>query len=73
MKIRRYGMIEFDRNYFQGEIRSGYYVDSERKRLWAANLEVLMEIDRICKKHSITLFPWIFIMMKRGISHIPEL
>lgn len=49
-------MIEFDRNYFQGEIRSGYYVDSERKRLWAANLEVLMEIDRICKKHSITYF-----------------
>lgn len=49
-------MIEFDEKYFQGEIRDGYYVESDKKRLWAANLEVLMEIDRICKKHHIAYF-----------------
>ncbi len=49
-------MIEFGEKYFQGEIRDGYYVESDKKRLWAANMEVLMEIDRICKKHNITYF-----------------
>ncbi len=49
-------MIAFDEKYFQGEIRDGYYVEGDKKRLWAANLEVLMEIDRICRKHNITYF-----------------
>lgn len=49
-------MIKFDKKFFHGSIRDGYFVNSDRKRLWAADLEVLMEIDRICKKHGIAYF-----------------
>lgn len=49
-------MIEFDRKFFEDEVRDGFYVGSEVKRIWAAEMEVLMEIDRICKKYNIPYF-----------------
>lgn len=49
-------MIEFDKKFFEGEERDGFYVEGEMKRAWAAQMEVLMEIDRICKKYGITYF-----------------
>ncbi|MBQ7920633.1 MAG: LicD family protein [Lachnospiraceae bacterium] len=48
--------MRFDESFFKGEERDGFYIESEMKRAWAAELEVLMEIDRICKKHSIRYF-----------------
>ena len=38
------------------EERSGYLVSSMMKRVWAAELVVLAEVDRICKAHGITYF-----------------
>lgn len=38
------------------EVRCGFVVPSAMKQAWAAELEVLMEIDRVCKKHSIQYF-----------------
>lgn len=49
-------MIEFDEKFFQGEERDGFYVEGEMKRAWAAEMEVLMEVDRICRKHNIPYF-----------------
>ena len=48
--------MEFEENYFQGEIRKGFFVEEKMKRAWAAQIEVVIEIDRICKKHGLTFF-----------------
>lgn len=42
--------------FLEGEIRSGFYVEREMKKAWAAELEVLHEVDRVCKKHNIQYF-----------------
>ena len=46
----------FHNSFFEDEIRDGFFVPSEMKRAWAAELEVLSEIDKICKKHNIKYF-----------------
>lgn len=48
--------MEFPEHYFQKEIREGFAVEEMMKRAWAAELEVLCVIDRICKRHGITYF-----------------
>lgn len=48
--------MEFASTYFEGEEREGFYVQPLMKRVWAAQLEVLQEIDRICKRHNIKYF-----------------
>lgn len=48
--------MELPRDYYEDEIRDGFYVPSIMKRAWAATLEVLKEVDRICKKHDIQYF-----------------
>ena len=48
--------MEFAPKFFQGEERCGFYVQPLMKRVWAAQLEVLEEVRRICKKHNIKFF-----------------
>ncbi len=48
--------MRFDEKFFEGEERDGFYVEGEMKRVWAAEMEVLVEVDRICKKHNIRYF-----------------
>lgn len=48
--------MNFPDSYFEDEIRAGYYVDAKMKSSWAAQLEVLLEIDRICQKYHIQYF-----------------
>lgn len=48
--------MEFAPSYFEGEEREGYYVQPLMKKVWAAQLEVLQEVDRICKRHNIKYF-----------------
>ncbi len=43
-------------DFFRDEIRYGFYVPSAVKQAWACLLDVLFEIDRICKKYDITYF-----------------
>lgn len=45
--------MNFEPEYFEGEERDGFYVQPLMKRVWAAQLEVLEEIDRICARHGI--------------------
>lgn len=49
-------MIEFDEKFFESEEREGFFIEEKMKRAWAAQMEVLREIDRICKKHGIQYF-----------------
>ena len=46
--------MNFSNDYFEDEVRDGFYVASVIKRIWAAQLEVLEDIDKVCKKHHIT-------------------
>lgn len=43
-------------SFLLDEVRCGFMVPSAVKQAWAAELEVLAEIDRVCKKHSIDYF-----------------
>lgn len=49
-------MLQFEESFFVGEEIDGFYVESDMKRAWAAQMEVLMEIDRICKKYNIQYY-----------------
>ncbi len=48
--------MQFDDSYFEGETREDFYIRPMMKRAWAAQLDVLHEIDRICKRHNIVYF-----------------
>lgn len=48
--------MEFEEKYFENEVREGFFVPSMVKRAWAAELEVLSRIDRICTKYGIQYF-----------------
>ena len=41
-------------DYLRDEVRSGFYIPTAVKQAWSAQLMVLSEIDRICKKYHIT-------------------
>lgn len=43
-------------SYFEEEVRSGFYISPIMKSCWAAQIEVLLEIDRICRKYNIQYF-----------------
>ena len=45
-----------DISFFEAEEREGFFVSSMMKRYWAAQLKVLYEIDRVCRKHDIRWF-----------------
>lgn len=49
-------MADFTPDYFKGETRDGFFIEEKMKRAWAAQLEVLEEIRRICCKHNIQYF-----------------
>lgn len=48
--------MKFCKEFFEDEVRDGFFVPAEIKQAWAAELEVLSEIDKICKKHHIQYF-----------------
>lgn len=48
--------MKFDNSFYEDEVRDGFYVPAMIKRAWAAELEVLSEVDRICDKYNIRYF-----------------
>ena len=48
--------MEFPREFFYDEVRNGFYIPGIIKRAWAAELEILALIDKICKKHKIRYY-----------------
>lgn len=49
-------MLQFEESFFEDEVRDGFYVPSMIKKAWAAELTVMYEVDKICRKHNITYF-----------------
>lgn len=49
-------MIPLTDAFFEDEIREGFYVPAEIKQCWGAEITVLNEIDRVCKKHGLSYF-----------------
>lgn len=48
--------MHFEESYFAAETRDGFFIEEKMKRAWAAQIEVLLVIDRICKKNNISYF-----------------
>lgn len=48
--------VKIQESFLLDEVRCGFFVPSAIKQAWAAELEVLMEIDRVCKLHDIEYF-----------------
>ena len=45
--------IELPEGFLGEEVRCGYTVSEKQKKVWAIELDLLAEFDRVCKKHSI--------------------
>ena len=48
--------MEFPKEFFLDEVREGFYIPAMMKRAWAAELEILVEIDKICEKHKLRYY-----------------
>lgn len=48
--------LVFDKSFFEGEEREGFFVEPMMKSAWAAHLEVLYRVDKICRENDITYF-----------------
>lgn len=46
----------FPPSFFEDEIRCGYEVTSEKKKLWALQIDMYLELARICEKHGLRYF-----------------
>lgn len=49
-------MVEYETSYFEGEYRNDFYIEPMMKRAWAAQVEVLCEVAKICSKYNIQYF-----------------
>ena len=48
--------MEFSADYYMAEERAGFYITALMKRAWACQMDILEQIDRICRRHSICYF-----------------
>ena len=46
----------FPDSFFSEEDRLGFHIDRQRKELWAIELDMLYELDRVCKKLNVSYF-----------------
>lgn len=46
----------FTSQYYEAETREGFFIEEKMKRAWAAQIDVLEEIRRLCNKHSLRFF-----------------
>lgn len=49
-------MLEFPIEFFDDEVRDGFYVPSIMKHCWAGQMEVINTVDDICKKNNIKYY-----------------
>lgn len=51
-------MLQFPEEYFKTEVRDGFAISELMKRAWAAQLEVLNKVIRICDKYNLTYYAY---------------
>ena len=49
-------MEEYIRDLYHDELRDGFLVTFDRKKVWNVELNLVREFDRICKKYGLTYF-----------------
>ncbi len=49
-------MLKLDESFFKEEVRCGFTIPSMMKRAWAVEMDVLTEIDRICKEYGLIYY-----------------
>ena len=47
---------KLDQDWFREEVRSGFPVESWRKKLWLVELDLAMELKRVCRAHGLGFF-----------------
>lgn len=47
---------QFPESFFEEEDRLGFHIDRKRKEIWAVELDMLYELNRVCKKLNIRYF-----------------
>ena len=45
--------LHIDESFYKEEIRDGYTISSEMKKLWAVELDLLNEFMNVCKRNNI--------------------
>ena len=48
--------LELPKGFLEEEERCGFLVTKQMKEVWAIELDMFVEFDRVCKKHGITYF-----------------
>lgn len=43
----------FTRDFFKPEVRCDFLVDEKRKKIWAIEIDLLLQFDKVCKKHGL--------------------
>ena len=49
----------FSPDFFREETRCDFLVTTERKKIWAVELDLLMQFDRVCRKHGLRYFMFV--------------
>ncbi len=49
-------MLYIDERFYKEECRDGYLVTEKMKKIWAVELDLLSELDRVCRKHNIKYY-----------------
>ena len=47
---------QIPQNFYEAEVREGCEVSEHTKRVWAREIELYFEFDRVCKKHNLTYY-----------------
>ena len=53
MTINEKTTLKFPDEFFKEEVRCGYRVSVQTKKIWAIELDLLNELLKVCKKHNI--------------------
>lgn len=48
--------LEVPDSFLKEETRNGYYVSADTKKVWAVELDLLCELDRVCQKHGLKYY-----------------
>jgi len=51
--------FEFEDDFFKDEIRSDFYVPAIMKRVWAGQLKVLEDFDKVCEKYGLKWYAFV--------------
>ena len=48
--------INLPEHYLEEEVRCGYTISTQMKRVWAIELDLLNEVNRICTKYNLIYY-----------------